>query len=231
MLQVLIINLSACTTLMWEGNSTKSYQHEFQQQSSDPLLGMGQLPADKQHAARYVFVGQEYMYVVERGNEDIQAALALVQQPANLRLVTGRDKVLRFAHYAGAGSTAQFVGRVQLEYTVPPTEQQTITAWQQLDDYRIRPMQEKTTLVTNIRVFVTPQNRSNTTTIQPNGLPAGDYRIALGQYLQTTTVDVSQLLNNAVATPFTLVSDLVTIPLKVVNEGSNTLLPKFQTPQ
>ena len=172
--------------------------------------------------AQYVLVGEQHVYVIAEGNREIQQVLGLVQNPQALQLVTSQDKAIKLglSPQIGADGQAQFVGKLQLQYTIPNSDEAQLAAWKELPYYKMRPQAEQTVFTSSIRVFVEPYaldsrvNQIGSTTAIP-----GKYQILLGSYETTTTVDVLQVLNNAFATPFTLAADLVTLPIGVVNQG------------
>ena len=155
------------------------------------------------------------------GNEDIGDILAVVSNPAALKLVTGSDKAIKLGLQpnSDAGAAVRFVGRIQLQYTVPNSQQAEIKAWQQLPDYLAKPQLAQTVLSSNVRIVVEPHAPADAVMVRSSTSFKERYTIKLGTYEQNTSVDVRQLLNNAVATPFTLATDLVMIPMSAVNQG------------
>ena len=220
-LLILILFLNACTTMMWEGNSSKDYAYAFKTVQADRLVSFGKLQEAGQ-VEQYVLVGEQHVYVIAEGNREIQQVLGLVQNPSALQLVTSQDKAIKLglSPQIGADGQAQFVGKIQLQYTIPNSDEAQLAAWKELPYYKMRPQAEQTVFTSSIRVFVEPYaldsrvNQIGSTTAIP-----GKYQILLGSYETTTTVDVLQVLNNAFATPFTLAADLVTLPIGVVNQG------------
>ncbi len=220
-LLILILFLNACTTMMWEGNSSKDYAYAFKTVQADRLVSFGKLQEAGQ-VEQYVLVGEQHVYVITEGNREIQQVLGLVQNPSALQLVTSQDKAIKLglSPQIGADGQAQFVGKIQLQYTIPNSDEAQLAAWKELPYYKMRPQAEQTVFTSSIRVFVEPYaldsrvNQIGSTTAIP-----GKYQILLGSYETTTTVDVLQVLNNAFATPFTLAADLVTLPIGVVNQG------------
>ena len=218
---MLLLGASACTTMMWEGNSSKDYAYAFKTVQADRLVSFGKLQEAGQEA-QYVLVGEQHVYVITEGNKEIQQVLGLVQNPSALQLVTSQDKAIKLglSPQIGADGQAQFVGKLQLQYTIPNSDEAQLAAWKELPYYKMRPQAEQTVFTSSIRVFVEPYaldsrvNQIGSTTAIP-----GKYQILLGSYETTTTVDVLQVLNNAFATPFTLAADLVTLPIGVVNQG------------
>ena len=218
---MLLLGASACTTMMWEGNSSKDYAYAFKTVQADRLVSFGKLQEAGQEA-QYVLVGEQHVYVITEGNKEIQQVLGLVQNPSALQLVTSQDKAIKLglSPQIGADGQAQFVGKLQLQYTIPNSDESQLAAWKELPYYKMRPQAEQTVFTSSIRVFVEPYaldsrvNQIGSTTAIP-----GKYQILLGSYETTTTVDVLQVLNNAFATPFTLAADLVTLPIGVVNQG------------
>ena len=218
---MLLLGASACTTMMWEGNSSKDYAYAFKIVQADRLVSFGKLQEAGQEA-QYVLVGEQHVYVITEGNKEIQQVLGLVQNPSALQLVTSQDKAIKLglSPQIGADGQAQFVGKLQLQYTIPNSDESQLAAWKELPYYKMRPQAEQTVFTSSIRVFVEPYaldsrvNQIGSTTAIP-----GKYQILLGSYETTTTVDVLQVLNNAFATPFTLAADLVTLPIGVVNQG------------
>ena len=220
-LLILILFLNACTTMMWEGNSSKDYAYAFKTVQADRLVSFGKLQEVGQEA-QYVLVGEQHVYVIAEGNKEIQQVLSLVQNPRALQLVTSQDKAIKLglSPQIGADGQAQFVGKLQLQYTIPNSDEAQLAAWKELPYYKMRPQAEQTVFTSSIRVFVEPYaldsrvNQIGSTTAIP-----GKYQILLGSHETTTTWDVLQVLNNAFATPFTLAADLVTLPIGVVNQG------------
>ena len=221
LLLILLLGVSACTTMMWEGNSSKDYAYAFKTVQADRLVSFGKLQEAGQEA-QYVLVGEQHVYVITEGNKKIQQVLGLVQNPQALQLVTSQDKAIKLglSPQIGADGQAQFVGKLQLQYTIPNSDEAQLAAWKELPYYKMRPQAEQTVFTSSIRVFVEPYaldsrvNQIGSTTAIP-----GKYQILLGSYETTTTWDVLQVLNNAFATPFTLAADLVTLPIGVVNQG------------
>ena len=221
LLLMLLLGASACTTMMWEGNSSKDYAYAFKTVQADRLVSFGKLQEAGQEA-QYVLVGEQHVYVITEGNKEIQQVLGLVQNPQALQLVTSQDKAIKLglSPQIGADGQAQFVGKLQLQYTIPNSDEAQLAVWKELPYYKMRPQAEQTVFTSSIRVFVEPYaldsrvNQIGSTTAIP-----GKYQILLGSYGTTTTVDVLQVLNNAFATPFTLAADLVTLPIGVVNQG------------
>ena len=133
-----------------------------------------------------------------------------MQNPRALQLVTSQDKAIKLglSSQIGADGQAQFVGKLQLQYTIPNSDEAQLTAWKELPYYKMRPQAEQTVFHSSIRVFVEPHaldshlSKIGNTTAIP-----GQYQILLGSYEATATVDVLQVLNNALATPFTLAAD------------------------
>ena len=220
-LLILILFLNACTTMMWEGNSSKDYAYAFKTVQADRLVSFGKLQEAGQ-VEQYVLVGEQHVYVITEGNREIQQVLGLVQNPSALQLVTSQDKAIKLglSPQIGADGQAQFVGKLQLQYTIPNSDEAQLAAWKELPYYKMRPQAEQTVFTSSIRVFVEPYaldsrvNQIGSTTAIP-----GKYQILLGSHETTTTWDVLQVLNNAFATPFTLAADLVTLPIGVVNQG------------
>ena len=217
----LLLGAGACTTMMWEGNSSKDYAYAFKTVQADRLVSFGKIHEPGQEV-QYVLVGEQHVYVIAEGNKEIQQVLGLVQNPRALQLVTSQDKAIKLglSPQMGADGQAQFVGKLQLQYTIPNSDEAQLAAWKELPYYKMRPQAEQTVFTSSIRVFVEPYaldsrvNQIGSTTAIP-----GKYQILLGSYETTTTVDVLQVLNNAFATPFTLAADLVTLPIGVVNQG------------
>ena len=220
-LLMLLLGTGACTTMMWEGNSSKDYAYAFKTVQADRLVSFGKIHEPGQEV-QYVLVGEQHVYVIAEGNKEIQQVLGLVQNPSALQLVTSQDKAIKLglSPQIGADGQAQFVGKLQLQYTIPNSDEAQLAAWKELPYYKMRPQAEQTVFTSSIRVFVEPYaldsrvNQIGSTTAIP-----GKYQILLGSYETTTTVDVLQVLNNAFATPFTLAADLVTLPIGVVNQG------------
>ena len=221
LLLMLSLGAGACTTMMWEGNSSKDYAYAFKTVQADRLVSFGKLQEAGQ-VEQYVLVGEQHVYVITEGNREIQQVLGLVQNPQALQLVTSQDKAIKLglSPQIGADGQAQFVGKLQLQYTIPNSDEAQLAAWKELPYYKMRPQAEQTVFTSSIRVFVEPYaldsrvNKIGSTTAIP-----GKYQILLGSYETTTTIDVLQVLNNAFATPFTLAADLVTLPIGVVNQG------------
>lgn len=217
------VMLNGCTSMLWSGNSAKAYSYQFHVAQSDALLGVAKLSSHREVGrGRYASVGKEQVYVLTGGNETISQILALVKKPEALTLVTPKHKTLNLSLVdpnMDPNQVNRFVGRIQFEYVLPVGE--STRDWEQLPDYLIKQRHNQTVVQTSVRIFVHPyplKNRGRLST----PIPLGDqYQIAMGSYEQKTYVDVIQVLNNAVATPFTLAADLITIPLKVVNDGMN----------
>ena len=221
LLLMLLLGAGACTTMMWEGNSSKDYAYAFKTVQADRLVSFGKIHEPGQEV-QYVLVGEQHVYVIAEGNKEIQQVLGLVQNPRALQLVTSQDKAIKLglSPQIGADGQAQFVGKLQLQYTIPNSDEAQLAAWKELPYYKMRPQTEQTVFHSSIRVFVEPHTLdSHLSKIGNTTAIPGQYQILLGSYETTTTVDVLQVLNNALATPFTLAADLVTLPIGVVNQG------------
>ncbi|UOO89984.1 hypothetical protein LVJ82_03070 [Vitreoscilla massiliensis] len=216
-----LLGANACTTMMWEGNSSKDYAYAFKTVQADRLLSVGKIQ-ERGQTEQYVLLGQSHVYVITDGNREISQILRLVHNPHALQLVTSQDKAIKLGlspQLSSAGE-AQFVGKLQLQYTIPNSDTAQLAAWKELPYYKMSPQAEQTVFTSSIRVFVTPYaNNTQADNIAHTTAIAGDYQILLGSYETTTTLDVLQVLNNAFATPFTLAADLVTMPVGVVNQG------------
>ena len=206
---------------MWEGNSSKDYAYAFKTVQADKLVSFGKIH-ERGQGEQYVLLGQSHVYVIRDGNREISQILRLVRDPQALQLVTAQDRAIKLglSPQLGRDGEAQFVGKLQLQYTIPNSDTAQLAAWKELPYYKMRPQAEQTVFHSSIRVFVEPHTLdSHLSKIGNTTAIPGQYQILLGSYETTTTVDVLQVLNNALATPFTLAADLVTLPIGVVNQG------------
>ena len=220
-----LLGANACTSMMWEGNSSKDYAYAFKTVQADKLVSFGKIH-ERGQGEQYVLLGQSHVYVIRDGNREISQILRLVRDPQALQLVTAQDRAIKLGLSAqlGRDGEAQFVGKLQLQYTIPNSDTAQLAAWKELPYYKMRPQAEQTVFTSSIRVFVIPYaNQAQVGKIAATTALHGDYQILLGSYETTTTLDVVQVLNNAFATPFTLAADLVTLPVGVVNQGVGKL--------
>ena len=128
-----VLWLNACTSMMWEGNSSKDYAYAFKTVQADRLLSVGKIQ-ERGQAEQYVLLGQSHVYVITDGNREISQILRLVHNPHALQLVTSQDKAIKLGlspQLSSAGE-AQFVGKLQLQYTIPNSDTAQLAAWKEL---------------------------------------------------------------------------------------------------
>ena len=79
-----LLGANACTSMMWEGNSSKDYAYAFKTVQADRLVSFGKIH-ERGQGEQYVLLGQSHVYVIRDGNREISQILRLVRDPQALQ--------------------------------------------------------------------------------------------------------------------------------------------------
>lgn len=228
---VLLLSLSACTEMLWSTSGgvfsggkelTRKEGRGRDVVKKDQLLGFVQIKAPSDHEqAQLLIVGREYAYPLSAGQEQAQQIINSGLDVKYWRAVTsgqGEDSDINLYFKDNQKDPLAFTMRITLSYEKPALTERELQVLTQLG---AKPIDAKNQQGEKLQVYAKEIQFEGHVQGLNQQLRALDYQkfshnysiVMYSPLKQVTRINYGPLLRQTALTPFTVVGDIILLPL------------------
>ncbi len=211
------------TTMLWMKDPVTSKRSNFHLIKEDQLISFGKL-IQKNQDDKFVVIGKEYLYIINKGNEAINEVTQLHNANSRLALVTDKDNSIKLT-VAHEKANSEFTTNVTLNFILEnPSHSELSELEAREQQLRIKyPQQtnltQKNNIITLSRTIhlegIIVPTHQNDKKVEKT-LMSQNYKVQIGYQNAKKKLNFENLAGNIVQTPFALAADALIIPFAII---------------
>lgn len=224
----MLLTSGCMTTMLWGESPVKSETSTYKTIKTDQLLSFGKAVQENSSHQKFVVIGQENLYVIDQGNEQINDIINLKFPNAKLEIMTDADHKLRLEIDKNHQKNEQisFNTNLMLVWTIDQPSVETIENLKAKAESlkgRFSNKNQQSTIQFEIPLEGHIYTNLKNNHFDQNQKFVGQYAIDIGYFEKESRVNFSNLVDNLFGTPIALAADIIIIPFAAI--GLVTALP------
>ena len=215
----MLLSSGCMTTMLWGESPVTNKKTIFQTIKSDQLLSFGKIIQKNNSEQKFVVIGQDYLYVIEQGNEEINTVLNLKLSNSKLEIATQSDHKLRLYIDKTTQNNDQitFKTYLTLQWTIKNPSTETLKDLKkQIKTFRLLQQNHQSIVQFSIPLEGLIYTNQKDMTFDKNQKFVGKYAIDIGYDESKKNINFSQLTENLIGTPLALAADVIIVPFAAI---------------